>query len=82
LKHTPLSKKLEGRTYGRQPAETAHRVTIRLANVFSHLLPRPPVDDPRLGVDVLGLRFPNPIGLAAGFDKDALNSRRSIVRRV
>ena len=24
-----------------------------------------------LGIDVLGLRFPNPIGLAAGFDKDA-----------
>jgi dihydroorotate dehydrogenase len=29
------------------------------------------VDDPRLGLDVLGLRFPNPVGVAAGFDKDA-----------
>jgi dihydroorotate dehydrogenase len=28
-------------------------------------------DDPALAVSVLGLRFPNPIGLAAGFDKDA-----------
>jgi dihydroorotate dehydrogenase len=28
-------------------------------------------DDPRLAVDVLGRRFGNPIGLAAGFDKDA-----------
>jgi dihydroorotate dehydrogenase len=28
-------------------------------------------DDPRLSVSVLGRRFTNPIGLAAGFDKDA-----------
>jgi dihydroorotate dehydrogenase len=28
-------------------------------------------DDPRLAVNVLGRRFSNPIGLAAGFDKDA-----------
>jgi len=27
--------------------------------------------DPRLAVQALGLRFPNPIGLAAGFDKNA-----------
>ena len=26
--------------------------------------------DPRLAVDALGLRFPNPVGLAAGLDKD------------
>ena len=29
-------------------------------------------DDPVLGVTVLGRRFSNPIGLAAGFDKDAV----------
>ena len=29
-------------------------------------------DDPRLAVQALGLRFANPIGLAAGFDKDAV----------
>jgi dihydroorotate dehydrogenase len=28
-------------------------------------------DDPILAVRLLGLRFPNPVGLAAGFDKDA-----------
>jgi dihydroorotate dehydrogenase len=28
-------------------------------------------DDPRLSVEALGRRFANPIGLAAGFDKDA-----------
>jgi dihydroorotate dehydrogenase len=27
--------------------------------------------DPRLTVDAFGLRFPNPLGMAAGFDKDA-----------
>ena len=29
-------------------------------------------DDPALAIDVLGRRFTNPIGLAAGFDKDAV----------
>lgn len=29
------------------------------------------VRDPRLRTDVAGLRLPNPVGLAAGFDKDA-----------
>ncbi len=29
-------------------------------------------DDPALAIDVLGLRFANPIGLAAGFDKNAV----------
>ncbi len=29
------------------------------------------VDDPRLGQELFGLAFPNPVGLAAGFDKQA-----------
>jgi dihydroorotate dehydrogenase len=53
------------------PAEDAHRATIRLARTFAPLLPQAAPDDPRLAVEALGLRFPNPIGLAAGFDKDA-----------
>ena len=53
------------------PAEPAHRATISLASIFGPLLPAAPVDDPRLAVEAFGLRFPNPIGLAAGFDKDA-----------
>ena len=32
----------------------------------------PAGDDPALAVETLGLRFANPIGLAAGFDKDAV----------
>jgi dihydroorotate dehydrogenase len=29
------------------------------------------VNDPRLEREVLGMKFPNPVGMAAGFDKDA-----------
>ena len=29
------------------------------------------LNDPRLETEVFGLKFPNPVGLAAGFDKDA-----------
>ena len=50
-------------------AERAHRLTIRALRLVPAGLPAP--DDPVLGVDVVGLRFPNPVGLAAGFDKDA-----------
>ena len=53
------------------PAESAHRATIHLARSLAPLLPKAEVDDPRLCVSVLGVEFPNPIGLAAGFDKDA-----------
>src|SRR3954452_18632972 len=50
-------------------AERAHRATIAALK----LLPagRPAKPDPMLTVGVAGLEFPNPVGLAAGFDKDA-----------
>lgn len=53
----------------RMDAETAHLTTIRalaLAPVAT-----PPAEEPGLAVAAFGLRFPNPIGLAAGFDKHA-----------
>ena len=53
------------------PAETAHETTLGLTRAFSPLLPDASADDPGLEVKALGLSFPNPIGLAAGFDKDA-----------
>jgi dihydroorotate dehydrogenase len=53
------------------PAETAHNATLRLAGAMTPLLPTPGPADPRLGVRAFGLDFPNPIGLAAGFDKNA-----------
>jgi len=50
-------------------AERAHRATIRTLK----LLPagRPAAPDPVLAISLAGLAFPNPVGLAAGFDKDA-----------
>jgi dihydroorotate dehydrogenase len=49
-------------------AETSHRLTIEM-------LKRVPVsqrvaNDPLLAGSLFGLRFPNPLGLAAGFDKN------------
>jgi dihydroorotate dehydrogenase len=61
----------------RLPAETAHRAGFALIRVAGAvgaagllrrwLGPR----DPALRVRALGLEFPGPLGLAAGFDKDA-----------
>jgi dihydroorotate dehydrogenase len=50
-------------------AERAHRLTIRALKLKPSL--GAPASSPRLTVDLAGLRFPNPVGLAAGFDKDA-----------
>jgi dihydroorotate dehydrogenase len=52
----------------RLPPETAHRLTVKTLSVLPP--PHPGADDPRLAVNVLGLDFPNPLGLAAGFDKN------------
>jgi dihydroorotate dehydrogenase len=49
--------------------EVAHRAAI--VALKSGLVPRAPPSDPRLRRHVLGLDFPNPVGLAAGFDKNA-----------
>ena len=49
--------------------ETAHRLTVRA--LAAGLGPAAPADDPLLATEVAGLRLPNPIGLAAGFDKNA-----------
>ncbi len=53
------------------PAERGHRIAVQMLRATGPLIPRLSRDDPRLEVDALGLIFPNPIGLAAGFDKDA-----------
>lgn len=50
-------------------AETAHVMTVKALKV-APVLPCGP-DDPSLATTVFGLRFPNPVGLAAGFDKNA-----------
>ena len=51
-------------------AEQAHRLTLLSLKVG--LYPRQAEgDDARLGQIIWGLSFPNPLGIAAGFDKDA-----------
>ncbi|HRD75302.1 MAG TPA: quinone-dependent dihydroorotate dehydrogenase [Hyphomicrobiaceae bacterium] len=50
--------------------ETAHEATLK--SLEAGLYPRfSGPDDSRLNVKAFGLTFPNPIGMAAGFDKDA-----------
>jgi len=51
------------------PAEAAHRAAI-LALRSGLVPPLPAISHPSLAVDLWGLRFPNPVGLAAGFDKN------------
>jgi len=48
--------------------ETAHRGAILAARIAP--LPVPPRENPALAVTIAGLRFPNPVGLAAGLDKN------------
>ncbi len=65
----------------RVPAEAAHRAGFWLIRVFGSAAGVPGVAavlrwwlgprDPVLRVRALGLEFPGPLGLAAGFDKDA-----------
>ena len=50
--------------------ERVHHLAIAALRGLS-LLPWQPRPDPRLAREVFGIRFPNPIGLAAGFDKSA-----------
>jgi dihydroorotate dehydrogenase len=49
--------------------EDAHRLAIQGLRLLPPLKPRK--DDAKLAVRAFGLNFPNPIGMAAGFDKNA-----------
>lgn len=51
--------------------ERAHGLALDLVERIGRHTPIAPESDWRLQVRVLGLTFPNPIGLAAGVDKDA-----------
>lgn len=50
-------------------AESAHQMTIAALRIAPRL---PPAAPGMLASEVAGLRFPNPLGLAAGFDKNAV----------
>ena len=60
------------------PPEFIHKAIFKLIR-FAALIPGKmlcwrflfKINDPRLEREVLGLRFQNPVGIAAGFDKDA-----------
>ena len=49
--------------------EDAHRLAIHGLKLLPPI--RPPPDDAKLAVRAFGLNFPNPVGMAAGFDKNA-----------
>ncbi len=50
-------------------AEDAHRLAIQGLKILPPLRSR--ADDAKLAVRAFGLNFPNPVGMAAGFDKNA-----------
>ena len=55
----------------RMDPERAHELSLKALR--SGLVPLPgPVTSPRLATTVAGLKVPNPVGLAAGFDKNAV----------
>src|SRR5271166_2023565 len=51
--------------------EQIHHIAMAGLRVLS-AMPWHPEADPRLAREVFGVRFPNPVGLAAGFDKNAI----------
>lgn len=58
----------------RYPPETVHGLTVQALKYGGRFLPEPGPDDYLLGISALGLQFPNPFGVAAGFDKNAETS--------
>ena len=50
--------------------ETAHEASLRALEAGIHPRQAKP-GDPRLAQSLFGLSFPNPVGVAAGYDKDA-----------
>lgn len=60
---------LGAKAMGALDAETAHRLTVRMLR--DGWGPKVSLATPRLAMRVAGLSFPNLLGLAAGFDKNA-----------
>lgn len=53
------------------PPERAHRAAINGLKLMTALPATPRKDNSRLAIDAFGLKFANPVGMAAGFDKNA-----------
>ena len=49
--------------------EDAHRLALQGLRLLP--VPQAADDDPKLAIRAFGLNFPNPVGIAAGFDKNA-----------
>lgn len=60
---------LGAKAMGLLDGETAHRLTVRMLK--AGLGPRAIINSSELATQVGGVNFPNPLGLAAGFDKNA-----------
>src|SRR3569833_1916211 len=74
----PMYRLLFAALLRRLPAETVHRLSFRALHVLAAVPGVLPLlrrlygpRDAALRVRALGLEFPSPVGLAAGFDKDA-----------
>jgi dihydroorotate dehydrogenase len=59
----------------RMDPEFAHHLAFRVIRLLPGALRRLSRPHPSLAVEALGLRFPSPFGLAAGFDKEAAGIR-------
>lgn len=57
--------------------ERAHQITVSALKMLP-AVSLPPLDVGLLSSKVAGLSFPNPVGLAAGFDKDALVPQQTL----
>lgn len=71
---TPPLKTFDAVNFGtallrRIPPNMAHKTAIKALR-YGLLPPQPREEDPRLSIRLWGLDFTNPIGMAAGFDKD------------
>lgn len=56
----------------RLPPETAHELALHSLSLLPAGVLAKRVNDPALRIERFGLTFPNPVGLAAGFDKNGV----------
>jgi dihydroorotate dehydrogenase len=56
----------------RLPPETAHELALHSLSLLPSRLIAKRFSDPALKIERFGLSFPNPVGLAAGFDKNGV----------
>lgn len=56
----------------RLPPETAHELALHSLSLLPSRLIAKHFTNPALNINRLGLSFPNPVGLAAGFDKNGI----------